>query len=429
MVPPEYGHQTGAVRMNGQRLSGLRRWGAREWTMTALALVVVCAVLLTAGRGLASGATGEVLGLRFGGDGQRTRVVVDLERSTRGVVIDDGAGGRVTLALSGVAAGRGLGGAGSGLVSGYRVANAGGASRVQLDLAQTAEIERRFLLPPGDGVPQFRYVIDLKAKSAAAATPRASTAAAAPARAPRRQATSGRRLIVVDAGHGGRDPGAAGAQSRESAVTLAAALMLKSELERTGRYRVRLTRDSDVYVGLYRRVQIARDAGADLFISLHADAGADPATRGASVYTLSEQGAGRAVREFTRGDNWHRSLNLPGRDPSVDRILLDMTQRATQNRSAQFARVLLTHLEAAERPLLRRSHRDAGLAVLLAPDVPAVLLEMGFITNPEDERALNDERARRRLMRAVAEGIDRYFNEPAPGMMMASAALSSGGRP
>ena len=305
---------------------------------------------------------------------------------------------------------------------GWRVTGAGAASRVELDLATSAEIERRFILPPGDGVAHFRYVIDLKA------TGRAPTArpsrTAPPPRAAERSAE--RPLIYIDAGHGGRDPGAHGAESRESAVTLAAALELKRELERGGRYRVRLTRDSDAYVALYRRVAIARQAGADLFISLHADAGADPATRGASVYTLSDQGAGRAVREFTRGDNWHRSLNLPGRDPSVDRILLDMTQRATQNRSARLARTLLGELEGADHPMLRRSHRDAGLAVLLAPDVPAVLLEMGFITNPEDERMLNDSRARRRLMRAVADGIDRYFREPAATLQMASAGGASG---
>ena len=392
--------------------------------MTAVAFVVICAVLMTAGHGLASGAAGEVLGVRFGGDGDRTRVVVDLERSARGSVIEDGTDGRVILALAGVAPGRGLNGGGSGLVSGYRVAAGTGASRVQLELAKTAEIERRFLLPPGDGVRHYRYVIDLKAKAGAAAV--ASSRPNRPILPPRR---ADRPLVVIDAGHGGHDPGASGAHSRESAVTLAAALQLKSELERTGRYRVRMTRDSNTYVGLYRRVEIARDAEADLFISLHADAGGDPATRGASVYTLSEQGAGRAVREFTRGDNWHRALNLPGRDPSVDRILLDMTQRATQNRSAQFARMLLTHLEDAERTLLRRSHRDAGLAVLLAPDVPAVLLEMGFITNPEDERDLNDDRARRRMMRAVVEGIDHYFAQPQAGLQMASAANSSSGAP
>ncbi len=382
--------------------------------MTALAFVVMCSVALFATRGLAWGAQGDVLGVRFGADGDRTRVVIDLDKSTQGRVVDSGADGRVTLALTDVAPGRGLDGEGSGLVRSFRVAAAGGASRVQLELARGSEIERRFLLPPGDGVSHYRYVIDLKATGAAIAASRPAPRVAAP---PRR---AERPLIVIDAGHGGRDPGAAGATSREKDITLAAALALKAELERNGKYRVRLTRNDDAYVDLYRRVTIARQADADLFISLHADAGADPATRGASVYTLSEQGAGRAVREFTRGDNWRRDLRLPGRDPSVDRILLDMTQRATQNRSAQFARVLLTHLEAADRPLLRRSHRDAGLAVLLAPDVPAVLLEMGFITNPEDERALTDERMRRRMMKAVAEGIDRYFSEPAAPLMTAS---------
>lgn len=382
--------------------------------MTAVAFVVFCVALLTAGRGLASGAVGEVMRVRFGGDAERTRVVVDLDRTSRGQVVRPGEDGRVVVALSGVVPARGLTGTGLGLVRDYRVAGSGASARIELDLATTAEIERRFLLPPGDGVSHYRYVIDLKA------TGRAPTRAPSRA-APQRPARGAERpLVVIDAGHGGRDPGARGAESNESAVTLAAALALKQELERSGRYRVRLVRDTNTYVDLYRRVAIARQADADLFISLHADAGHDPATRGASVYTLSEQGAGRAVREFTRGDNWHRSLNLPGRDPSVDRILLDMTQRATQNRSAQLARTLLAELEDANHPMLRRSHRDAGLAVLLAPDVPAVLLEMGFITNPEDERLLNDSRARRRLMRAVAQGIDAYFAAPQGAMQMAS---------
>ncbi|EDX78980.1 MAG: N-acetylmuramoyl-L-alanine amidase [Brevundimonas sp.] len=382
--------------------------------MTALAFVVICTVALFSTRGFAWGAQGDVLGVRFGADGDRTRVVIDLDKSTQGRVIDTGAAGRVTLALNGVAPGRGLNGGGSGLVRSYQVSASGGASRIELELARGSEIERRFLLPPGDGVAHYRYVVDLKAVGGAIA---ASRPAPRTTPAPRR---AERPLIVIDAGHGGKDPGASGALTREKQVTLAAALVLKTELERTGRYRVRLTRADDTYVDLYRRVSIARQSDADLFISLHADAGSDPALRGASVYTLSEQGAGRAVREFTRTDNWHRELHLPGRDPSVDRILLDMTQRATQNRSAQFARVLLTHLEGSDHPLLRRSHRDAGLAVLLAPDVPAVLLEMGFITNPEDERLLTDERARRRLMKSVADGIDRYFREPTAPLMTAS---------
>lgn len=389
--------------------------------MTALAFVVICVVGLFGTRGFAWGAQSDVLAVRFGADGDRTRVVIDLEKAAQGRVVDAGAQGRVTLALNGVAPGRGLTGGGSGLVRAYAVTASGGSSHIQLDLARGSEIERRFLLPPGDGVAHYRYVIDLKATGGAVAAARTPPLRSAPE--PRR---AEKPLIVIDAGHGGNDPGASGASAREKTVTLAAALALKNELERTGRYRVRLTRDDDRYVDLYRRVAIARQADADLFISLHADAGADPALRGASVYTLSEQGAGRAVREFTRGDNWHRELHLPGRDPSVDRILLDMTQRATQNRSAQFVRVLLTHLEGSETPLLRRSHRDAGLAVLLAPDVPAVLLEMGFITNPEDERMLTDERARRRLMKTVADGIDRYFRQPAAPMMTASTETAAG---
>ena len=402
-------------------MNGLTRlfppdWGVRQWVMAAVAAVVFCVAVLAAGRGLASGALGEIMRVRFGGDAERTRVVVDLDRTSRGEVLQAGADGRVVVSLSGVTTPPGLRGTGLGLVRGYRVSGAGAASRVELDLATSAEIERRFLLPPGDGINHYRYVIDLKA------TGRAPTR---PNRTPEPVRPGERPLIYIDAGHGGRDPGAQGAHARESAVTLAAAQSLKQALERTGRYRVRMTRDSDTYVDLYRRVAIARQAGADLFISLHADAGADPATRGASVYTLSEQGAGRAVREFTSADNWQRSLNLPGRDPSVDRILLDMTQRATQNRSAQLARTLLVELEDADHPLLRRSHRDAGLAVLLAPDVPAVLLEMGFITNPEDEALLTNPRARRQLMQAVADGIDRYFREPAGEVQLASAGAGS----
>lgn len=406
--------------MHGLSRINLAQWRGREWAMTALAFVVFCLAVFTAGRGLASGAMGEVLRVRFGGDAEHTRVVVDLDRTSRGQVIQSGEQGQVVVSLAGVSPQRGLNGTGTGLVRGWRVAGAGVASRVELDLATSAEIERRFLLPPGDGIAHYRYVIDLKATGRAPTRQPGRSQPRVPARAAERP------LIVIDAGHGGRDPGAQGASASESAITLAAAQALKQELERTGRYRVRLTRESDAYVALYRRVSIARQADADLFISLHADAGADPATRGASVYTLSEQGAGRAVREFTRGDNWHRSLNLPGRDPSVDRILLDMTQRATQNRSAQLARTLLGELEGADHPLLRRSHRDAGLAVLLAPDVPAVLLEMGFITNPEDERLLNDNGARRRLMRAVAEGIDRYFREPSGTLQMASVSAAAG---
>src|SRR6185503_16515040 len=141
-------------------------------------------------------------------------------------------------------------------------------------------------------------------------------------------------------------------------------------------YKVVLTRDADVYIPLADRVRIAQRSGADLFISLHSDSGPAPDVHGASVYTLSDKAAMRATKFVSRED-WFMKASLTG-DRGVRDILFDLTQRATKNRSAAFAETLVGHIDGRA-PLLRRSHRDAGFEVLLAPDVPAVLLEMGFV--------------------------------------------------
>jgi len=171
-----------------------------------------------------------------------------------------------------------------------------------------------------------------------------------------------------------------------------------------------MTRDSDTFVPLETRVQIARRANADLFISLHSDSGGAPNVRGATVYTLSDKGSDRAARGVMGQNDWFINVNLPGHDRAVNQILLDLTQRATRNRSAAFAEDLLDHI-GDRVTLLQRSHRDAGFVVLLAPDVPAVLLEMGFITNADDEALLNDPARRDHFMAGVADSIDDYFNE------------------
>src|SRR5690606_9828111 len=270
-----------------QQIDGLTG-GWRRNALLVLAALVFAVAALIAFRAIAAGGGGEILRVRFGGDAERTRVVIDLEASTRGQIVDAAPGStRFTLALTGIGPGDSPRGAGLGLVRQYEVDSVAGASRLRLTLTRPAEVERRFLLPPGDGVAHYRYVIDLKAPDGA---PAAQTAAAAPPPPPPEP-----RLSDIDPGHGGRDPGALGANARESEMTLAAARTLKGELERKG-YRVLLTRDADVYIPHDRRVSIAREADADLFISLHADAGSAPETRGASVYTLSEQGAERAVR-------------------------------------------------------------------------------------------------------------------------------------
>lgn len=381
-------------------VGGLKALAGSSRVRGALVAVVVFGLML-AGQGLAGSAPG-VVKVRFGGDQRTTRVVVELDRSASGKLIGDDPS-KVILALNGVGA-QSMSGQGQGLVREWSAAGAG-AARVRLNLSRPAVVKRRFLLPPGDGVRVYRYVVDLEA------TGQAPVAAPAPRGKPveiSARERGGRRVIVIDAGHGGHDPGAHGANNTEKTLTLAAAKALKAKLERSGRYTVVMTRSSDTYVGLDQRVAIARRADADLFISLHADAGTDASLRGASVYTLSERGAERAARRFA-GENWIRDGSID-RDPAVTRILLDLTQRATTNRSAVFAKVLLDHLQEAT-PLLNRSHRDAGFAVLLAPDVPAVLLEMGFVTNSLDERTLADAGRRDRLMSGVARAVDAYFTD------------------
>lgn len=218
-----------------------------------------------------------------------------------------------------------------------------------------------------------------------------------------------RRVVVIDAGHGGQDVGAHGGAAREKDLTLASAQALKARLESSGLYRIVLTRDADVFVPLERRVQIARGARADLFISLHADAGSDADLRGASAYTLSEKGAERVAKVLATDDLIVRTVG-PGRDKAVGQIVLDLTQRSTKTRSAAFAELLLDKVGQAA-PLLNRSHRDGGFMVLLAPETPAVLLEMGFITNPGDERLLTRSSDRQRMVDAVADAIDDYFQK------------------
>lgn len=377
-------------------------------------------ILAAAGAGLgclaavavshAAGMDAEVLKVRLGGDQTETRIVIDLDHSATAKVASDGAADRrVVMSLPNVSAEGGLQGPGQGLIKGWTLEQAAGGSKLKVDLAADATIKRRFLLPPADGVKNYRYVIDFAAKGPAPAPSAKSglrlTSGGLPATVTATPLKL-KKVVVIDAGHGGKDPGAKGSSGNEKDVTLAAARVLKNQLEKTGRYKVVMTRDADVYVDHGVRVQIARRADADLFISLHADAGTDTSLRGASVYTLADRATGRSAK-FVDKDDWFMQAGRHG-DEGVSTILLDLTQRMTRNRSATFAETLLNRVDDHQ-PLLRRSHREAGLAVLLAPDVPAVLLEMGFITNLEDEAVLRDPSRRARLMGSVAEAIDDYF--------------------
>jgi N-acetylmuramoyl-L-alanine amidase len=370
----------------------------------ALAFGVATAGLSAPHDGSAEG----VLKVRFGGDRVETRMVIDLDRAVSARLLDGSSNDRqIELVLPRLEAAADLQGEGRGLVSRWSIENSPGGAKVRIALAQNGQVARRFLLPPGDGVANYRYVIDLKASGAQIAAAPPPPTVQTPAVAVTADPIRLKKVVVIDAGHGGHDPGALGAFSQEKDVNLAAAKALKARLEKTGRYKVVLIRDSDTFVPLESRVAIARRADADLFISLHSNSAANPATRGASIYTLSEQGAGRVGRVLGRND-WYVKTSTGNGDSSVNQILLDLSQRATKNRSAAFAELTLAHLGPVT-PLLERSHRDAGFVVLLAPDVPAILFEMGFITNGEDEKNLNDPVRRGRLMDALAASVDAWF--------------------
>jgi N-acetylmuramoyl-L-alanine amidase len=196
-------------------------------------------------------------------------------------------------------------------------------------------------------------------------------------------------------------------------VTLAMAKELKTALEASGRYRVVLTRDDDTFIRLRERVAKARAAGAELFISLHADSIGDHNHRGASVYTLSEIASDKEAEALAAKENKADligGLDLSNENPEVANILIDLAQRETMNYSARFAVALVADLDRAAKININ-PHRYAGFAVLKAPDVPSVLIELGYLSNPQDERALKDSKQRKRVAAAIVKACDRFFAE------------------
>jgi N-acetylmuramoyl-L-alanine amidase len=219
-------------------------------------------------------------------------------------------------------------------------------------------------------------------------------------------------LIVIDPGHGGIDPGAVGNGTMEKSITLAVAKALKKELLATGRFRVALTRDKDVYVPLRDRFKLARDGEADLFISLHADAHANSKTRGASVYTLSETASDSEAEALAAKENKSdviAGVDLSNESKVVTGILIDLAQRETTNLSARFAKMLVKSLKK-DTLMLEQSHRFAGFAVLKAPDVPSILLEMGYISSVKDQQLLTSKSHQKGLAKAISRAIQSYFD-------------------
>ncbi len=359
--------------------------------------------------------------VRLGKNGDRTRIVFDLSASASPKVFLLADPSRVVVDFENADA-KGFDQLKSkGLVTGLRFGHFNAKTyRFVLDLSGPAKIGRAFALDPAGGA-GHRYVIDIDqatraefadaVRASRTTTRPAAQAAPTPRRiAPKR--SHAKRMVVLDPGHGGVDPGTLGVLGvNEKIITLKVARAIRTELENSGRYRVRLTRDRDIYIPHRQRYGIAHDEGADLFISIHADSIANPKVRGGTIYTLSETASDREAARLATKENKSdiiAGLDLGTTDTVVSGILIDLAQRETLNASVEFAKTLLPRMRQQVR-MHKRGHRFANLLVLKSIDVPSILLETGYLTNRDDARMLNSRSGQRKIARAVLAAVDDYF--------------------
>jgi N-acetylmuramoyl-L-alanine amidase len=412
--------------------------GLRRFFFIFITCLLVCGAAYAA----------DITGLRYGINGEKTRIVFDLTGQTqfRAFLLSDPyrlavdlPPARWKIAASSVAR--------NPLVRQYRsgTLQKDGLTRVIFDLAKPAIISEAFTLPKSGTAPD-RLVIDLAPVShntfvarmqdvagtrdlgGSAPVPRPQSETArrrnadmdkiAPPKGLKLDApTPGRKkayTVVIDAGHGGDDPGAIAGGIREKNITLSVVRELRRQLEETGRYVVVLTRDRDNYIKLRDRLAISRKVGGDLFISIHADKVDRSAIRGASIYTLSENASDDETARLAETEN--RSGMVAGVDlgeesQDVADILLDLAMREKMNESNLLAQTVENALRRKNVRLLPNSHRSAGFAVLKAPDVPAILIETGFLSNPDEAKLLTSSTFQRNFSTAVMEGIDAYFRK------------------
>ena len=314
---------------------------------------------------------------------------------------------------------------GFGSIKSYRYGTfRAGNSRMVIDLNAPVSVSDALVLPPSAGF-GYRVVIDLFPTT----RPKFDAQAGWPADLKKRESDAeklaaliaaqqsprpgvGRKVIVLDPGHGGLDSGTVGVNGlMEKDLALAEGLKLRRELQARG-YTVFMTRDSDTFIPLRQRVAIGRADRADLFIALHADSNPDPATTGTSIYTLNDGRSDREASALARRENQSdviAGVDLSGDNNPVAPILINLAQRDTRNKSSEFATAALKQLGQVTDLLARSPHRSASLAVLVAPDVPAVLIELGYLSNAGDARQMNTDAWRGRVATAIANAVDAQF--------------------
>ena len=358
---------------------------------------------------------------RLAGDRGRTRFIADLSEKVDVNVFSLADPYRVIVDLPEVnfQMPAGLGTEQRGLVTGYRFGLfAPGKSRIVIDVNGPFLVEKAFVLEARGDQPA-RLVVDLVATDrvtflAKLRDAKSPAVGSIPHSDPAAMVAKTKPVIVLDPGHGGIDPGTASADgTTEKEVVLAFAKVLRQKLEEKGDYQVYLTREDDTFLSLRERVEFAQGKGANLFVSIHADSFPKHTTEasGATVYTLSERASDEEAKELAAKENFSDALagvDLPShRDEVVANILIDLAQRETQNRSTVFAKSVVGEMRASD--LHRKSLKSAGFRVLKSPDVPSVLLELGFLSNPDDEKRLTSDDWRAAMAEKVTAAIDAYL--------------------
>lgn len=383
--------------------------------LRAVALLLLCVPVL------AEAGSVQVQGLRVWEAPDNVRLVFDLSGPLEHRIfrLEDPA--RLVIDLAGAGLAEPIGsGTKSRFFSAIRSGVRNGSDlRVVLDL-NGAVRPKSFLLKPNQQY-GHRLVVDLfdADETAAAATRPPVAVADEPSPAQSREL-----VVAIDAGHGGEDPGAIGSRgTREKDVTLAVARELARLVAKEPGMRPVLIRDGDYYVGLRQRMQKAREHRADIFISIHADAFTDRRARGSSVFALSQRGASseaaRWLAERENSADLVGGVSLDDKDQLLASVLLDLSQAATIESSLEVGDAVLGNLGRLH-PLHKRRVEQAGFAVLKSPDVPSILVETAFISNPEEERKLRERGHQRRLAEAILTGVRQYFQrKPPPGTLLA----------
>ena len=364
--------------------------------------------------------------VRLGGDDNQIRFVVDLSRriDIRAFMLANPYRVIVDMPQVNFQFPPKAGEQGRGLVKAFRYGLAlPGASRMVIDLSAPARVEKAYVLPAAEGQPA-RLVLDLlkvdrETFLRAVAVDNRLPRIADPVRPGEREPASKgggdpRPIIVIDPGHGGADAGTRGPSGEtEKSLVLDFGIMLRDKVEKTGKYRVVMTRSDDTFIPLAERVRLARSRQAQLLISIHCDALArgDGEAQGATIYTLSDQAsdseAARLADEENRSDVI-AGVNLSAEPDQIADILIDLAQRETKAFSAQFAHALATELKSTIR-LHKHPLKSAGFRVLKAPDVPSVLIELGYVSNKEDLKQLTSDTWRAHAGDSIVHAIDTFF--------------------